>query len=294
MVMHARTQYVSLQVLPCHACHAALRILLCTLIASCPYVPMRMGLMMLHMQEMARASGDDDPDWDEILRDAAHTNPVCGPWLQTLSLFVRRGAGELLQDLNRSFKVFPGSEEGNRMIGSEFFGKLNSLSWGKLETFPYMENAFIKANLAGHKTVDNICKTIPPSALQLAKSEKKRPMVREAEALMEASRSMVDALGLDPDESFRHICTLDVRLALLVTNRQNSDDGVFNDCDEIGKARLFQQTKRCNMRLIHTCTSVYTMVSWCTCLSTNVHHMFVFALLLRACTFAGIVGRSGR
>ena len=88
--------------------------------------------------------------------------------------FCSQGAssGELLQDLNRSFKVFPASEEGNRMLGSEFFTKLNCLSWGRSEKFLFMENAFIKANLAGSKTVDNICKTIPPSALALAKSDK--------------------------------------------------------------------------------------------------------------------------
>ena len=256
--------------------------------------------MMLHMAEMAKASGDEAPDWDEILRDAAHTNPVCGPWLHTLSLFVRRGAGELLQDLNRSYKVFPASEEGNRMIGSEFFSKLNSLSWGKSEKYPYMENAFIKANLAGDKTVDNICKTIPPSALAPAKSEKKRPMVREAEALMEASRSMVNALGLDPDESFRHICTLDVRLALLVTNRQPSDGEVFKDCDEIGKARLFQQTKKCNMRFIYephvaSFTHAHLCTQWCHGVRVVPRMCIICSCLLCccACTFAGIVDRSG-
>ena len=201
---------------------------------------------MLFMSEQASQQEGNKKDWDRIIAQAAHTNPICTNWLQQLSLYVRKGpsSGEILSDLNKSSKVFKASDHGVKVIGEEFFTKLNTMSWGRFETFPLVENAFLKAQLAGDSVTDNVCRTIPPSALTYAKSEKMRQAVRAAERLMADVRAIVQHLASEPECIFQHVCMLDVRLALLITNRQNEFGMHFKDVDEIAQERMHASCAR--------------------------------------------------
>ena len=191
----------------------------------------------MFMSQEAEAQEGDRKDWDRIIEQAAQTNPICKNWLQQLSLYVRRcpTSGEILQDLNTSSQIFKASHHGVKVIGEEFFIKLNSLSWGKFEKFPLVENSFLKAQLAGDNVTDNICKTIPSGALNYAKSEKMRPVVKASEKLMSDARDLVSKLGVDPDVSLPHVCMLDVRLALLVAGKQGAFGKTLATVEEVAQ-----------------------------------------------------------
>ena len=111
------------------------------------------------------------------------------------------------------------------------------MSWGKAEAYPLVESSFIKANLSGDKTVANVACTIPASALNYAKSDKLRPVVKEAEQQMVKVRTLVEAAGLNPDGSFMHVARMDVRVALFLANRQGESDKVYKNIAEISEAR---------------------------------------------------------
>ena len=206
-----------------------------------PGTALDMGWKMLQMHQDAKA----EVPWEDIIQKAAQTNPVCQGWLQELAIYVRKSppSGELLEDLNESSKVFAPPEDGQRVIGQEFFQKLIALSWGKADKFYWVENAILKANMAGDKTVDNICKTIPPSALNLAKSDVQRSIVKEADKLMESTREVIKLLGVNVDTCFHHVCMLDVRLAMLICKRPASEEfGSYTNVNDIAKASMFALT----------------------------------------------------
>ena len=196
-----------------------------------------MGWKMMQMQQDANGG---EP-WDDIVSKAKQTNPVCQAWLGELAMYVRKSpsSGELLEDLSTASKVFAPSDDGQRVIGQEFFSRMIALSWGKAERYCRVENAILKANLAGDKTIDNICKTIPVSSLAAATAQLQRPIVRQAEELMESTRAVIKLLGLNMDAHFHHVCMLDCRLALLICKRPaDKEFGDFNSVDEIAQASM--------------------------------------------------------
>ena len=65
-----------------------------------------------------------------------------------------------MRSIINAMKSFSPKYAGNRMLGSEFFVKLNGLNFGKSESYPLVLASLIKAQFSGDKTIDGICKTI--------------------------------------------------------------------------------------------------------------------------------------
>ena len=115
-------------------------------------------------------------DWNEIEKSAPFSNHPCKAWLHELSVFVREngGAGQLLEDLNMFSRAL-GSMKGQtaagstKMMGSEFWSKLNSMKWPLGEKKPWLMIALVKANIASppNKVVDGFCKLVEPRHLGL-------------------------------------------------------------------------------------------------------------------------------
>ena len=109
------------------------------------------------LMEIARlhAASRSNPDWKAIKEAALLQNPPCAPYLDHLISYVKKQAPELMTELNLFAKAF--ARKGMRGCGSEFFQKLNGLSWGKGVCFPYILHAALCGNLSA-----------PPRKLQTA------------------------------------------------------------------------------------------------------------------------------
>ena len=101
--------------------------------------------MLLEIARLHTASRSS-PDWKAIKEAALLQNPPCAPYLDNLISYVKKQAPELMTELNLFAKAF--ASKGMRGCGSEFFQKLNSLSWGKGVCFPYILHAALCGNIS--------------------------------------------------------------------------------------------------------------------------------------------------
>ena len=139
-------------------------------------------------------------------------------------------------EIAKAEKTFEGSTSG-RVIGSEFFMKINSLKWGPSSRYPRVECALIKAQLACKKTVDNICKGLTVNSIHYMLRDGNRSNVAYAERCMHMAREIVQKMDMD-DKSFVHVAKLDVRLALFLCGRQSEfGGGDYRAVHEIAQAR---------------------------------------------------------
>ena len=189
-------------------------------------------MLSMHLSYTAQVkAGTKNPNWVQIEKAACFSMPPCSSWVNVLAAYVRdhAGDGELLSELNmfiRAFRVKGGS---SRILGSEFFSKLNSLNFGTAKRMPYVMNACIKTNLnaPANKIIDGSCKLLLPGHLaQLASPQaEQRALVDSAEAVMTEGRKLAKALNLDDVVATRVLGKLDVRCILLCTKLGKVGEG---------------------------------------------------------------------
>ena len=201
--------------------------------------------VMMSMFQQAQAQGSQ-VNWTEIENAAKFPNPPCKAWVPALALFVREycGAGELLQDLNMFSRALGGLKDqkaagSKKILGSEFWQKLNSLSWGPGKKMPWVMNGTIKANLASppNKVVDGFCKLVEARHIAQLLHKSNKTLVEEAEALMTDTRAVVKQLGLTSVESRRVVNQMDVRCILHILKLGKVGEGItFDSISDIAQA----------------------------------------------------------
>jgi hypothetical protein len=154
------------------------------------------------------------PDWKAIETQAVFSNPPCASYIDKLATYVKGQSSAVMEDLSCFSKAFAHSEtSGAKKQGSEFFTKLNSLSWGKGVLCPYLLNAAIEANLVAppNKVVDGVCRLILPSNLAALASKSNLKAALEAEALMVMVRDSCSVMGVDSTVRIKCVGKVDCR-----------------------------------------------------------------------------------
>ena len=199
-------------------------------------------LAMHHAQARAVRTGKE-PDWQKIESDASCSLPPCASWMNVLGEYVRMNAGgvedcELLHDLNMFSRACRCSQAGSkRILGSDFFRKLASLTFG-IDRYPYVLNACIKANLTSpaNKVTDGFCKLVLPTHLSSLTSKEQRPLLVEAEQIMTDARKLVKALMVPQAKAVMLIGKLDVRAVVHVLKLGKTAEGkVYENIAEIAE-----------------------------------------------------------
>ena len=158
--------------------------------------------------------------------------------------------GELLAELNAFSRVYGCRESGStRTLGSEFFAKLASLSFGAVEKYPYVTNSTIKTNLqspANKISPDGMCRLLLPQHLNALTQSKNKLLVREAESLMTDARQLLKLLQFDTAKSVTSIGMLDVRCVLFILGKGKECEGrVFQSISEIAGFCLRAEACKC-------------------------------------------------
>ena len=208
-------------------------------------------LMSMLLQAQARAKAAKDVNWSEIEHAAKFSTPPCKAWIPALAAFLREycGAGELLHDLNLFSRSLGGLQHqkaagSKKMLGSDFWTKMNSVNWGAGKKMVWVMNALIKTNLASppHKVIDGFCKLITPAHIAQITHKCNRQLVQEAEALMTDTRAVMKQLGLQGMEQRRIVSQMDVRCILHILKLGKVGEGVvFNSIPEIAQALMYMQ-----------------------------------------------------
>ena len=220
-------------------------------------------------------------DWSEIEKAAAFSNPPCKAWLHELSVFVREngGAGQLLDDLNmfsRALCSMKGQTAAGpkKMMGSEFWTKLNSLKWPLSEKKPWVTISLVKANMASppNKVIDGFCKLVEPRHLQQVMGKDNKALVASAEALMTDARAAVAALGLTSVQHTSLIGKLDVRCAWHIMKLGKAGEGRhFGSLTEVAQVRPSEHVSVC----MYSCDYLP-----CTCTCTMTTDVINFRVLI--------------
>ena len=202
--------------------------------------------IMMDMHNAMQAC-EGEPNWLQIQEGAKHSMPPCSVYIHVLACYVKKycggPGGVLLEELSKYQKTFACSDQGpNRVLGSEFFSKINSLSFGVGMNLPYVVTAAIKANLISPscKIVDGICRLLPMSALSLLTKQENRPQVLRAEQLMVDCRELCRVSDVSDEAMTKVVGKLDVRLILHICKKsKEGPEGVeFESIDKIAEAIL--------------------------------------------------------
>ena len=185
-------------------------------------------------------------DWDAIERSAAFSNPPCKDWLGELCKFVRQhgGDGKLLEDLNLFSRTLGSLKDqtaagSKKMMGSEFWSKLNNVKWAIAERKPWVLIATVKANLASppHKVVDGYCKLIEARHISALMGKENREKVSAAEALMTDARAVVNKLEIPNVRQIQMVGKLDVRCIWHIMKLGKAGEGKnYDSIAAIGQA----------------------------------------------------------
>ena len=198
--------------------------------------------VILDMQGLWQQAIDSkvEPDWQHIMTAACSQSPPCASYIEALATYVQKQAPELLHELSIFAKTCEPEQKDVAIrphCGSEFWQKLNSLSWGKVDKYPHVLHAAVCANLASPKSkvVDGHCRLIPPSALSVLSSKPKVPMVKEAEAFLARIRQTVTSLGLDRLVAAAAIGRATVRVIyfLVGKGKESAEGKVYKSMEEI-------------------------------------------------------------
>ena len=204
-------------------------------------------MLDIHRMYQAAVEQGSEPNWKRFQTAASFSLAPCSSYMGAVVAYVRANSGGTdgtrLEELSRHHKAFACNAESGpaRSMGSEFLYKLTSLNFGPGNRFPYVLNACIKANLSSpsDKVVDGVCRLILPSHVAHLASKKVLDKVREAEALMTESRSLLSAARLDESQQTTLIGKLDVRLVLFLTGRGKEGEGrTFTSIGEIGQVHV--------------------------------------------------------
>ncbi len=238
--------------------------------------------IMLTLHGLSKSTRIADPtkkiDWKPLEEFVCQTMPVCKSWAKSLSTYVDQNSGgpdgELINELSDYAKAFHGSGDGlQRIIGGEFFDRINSLNWGSGAKFPYVKHALLEAQLASpsDKMQSGHCRLLMPSMLSELVKKDKRTDVLQAEKTMTEARTVCTALKLKTSDRIKFIGPLDVRLVShLLKKGKDFESTVFKSQEDILKVRpphvirthalpqvLKKRISVCTHMLIHTCILLY-------------------------------------
>ena len=185
--------------------------------------------IMLKISDMAaNAKKNGEPaTWKLWEKAAANSNPACVMWIDKLSAYVQLhgGDGELIAELAEYAKSLE-TQGPKRLLGAEFFSKINNLKFGRGVCFPRVVNATLELQLAGPKVTNgNICNFLTPGAMSELVKESNRGAVQKAEELMSEARKLVTSLGLQRSKVVKSIGRLDVRTAAVLTKTSKALEG---------------------------------------------------------------------
>ena len=124
---------------------------------------------------------------------------------------------ECLQSLGDFWRAFgPTGASASRLMGSEFLSRLATLKFGKVEQYPWVVTAAMKANLLPKesKLVDGFCKLLSAGSLGQVVQQGNRATVIDMEKLMTHARGICKVPQIDPTISAKIIGRLDTRLLL--------------------------------------------------------------------------------
>ena len=200
--------------------------------------------VMLSMAGQAQLQ--QQPDWSGIVKAAAFSNPPCKAWLNELVTFVREhaGAGTVLEDLNlfsRALASLKGQKDAGskKVLGSEFWVKLNTVKWASTKKKPWLLNAVVKANLASPpaKVIDGFCKLVEPRHISMLMSKENLDLVDQAEALMTDARAVLSQLQIARPRYVTVLGKLDARCAWFIMKLGKAGEGrQFDSISSVGQA----------------------------------------------------------
>ena len=206
-------------------------------------------MLAIHAAHARAINQNVVPDWPQIEKGASCSLPPCAAWVGALADYVRLNSGglegELLNDLKDFTRVFRCSEAGSkRMMGSDFWRKLSSLSFG-IDRYPYVLNGCIKAGIQSpaHKVIDGFCKLAQPSHLSTLASKASRESVISAESIMTDARKLIQSLNVEHATSVTLLGQLDVRAVLHIMKLGKVAEGVeYDSLSAIAEAPVYLNT----------------------------------------------------
>ena len=179
-------------------------------------------MLDIHNMYEAALTAGTEVDWKSIQNTACFSMPPCSPYIGVLVSFVKAhgggSTGELLQELSKYQAAFRCSG----ILGSEFLGRLSSISFGVGLKYPWLVIACVKANLSSPpaKVVDGICKMIPVSSIAILASKNNRELVKEAESMLLQARSLCESIpGITDHTKVTSLGRLDVRVVMFIMKR---------------------------------------------------------------------------
>ena len=202
--------------------------------------------VMLDMKNMwdQAIKCDTEVDWKQVMNSACSQSPPCKSYIDHLANYLQKQAPELMVELSTFAKTCDPGKKTQVAIrphgGSEFWQKLNSLSWGKVERFPHVLHAAVCANLASppNKIIDGCCRLITPSSLVALSNKANLAKVREAEAFLTMIRKVVKSLELDEMAAATSIGRATCRIMYKLLNKgKDSMEGItYKSIEEIAEA----------------------------------------------------------
>lgn len=242
--------------------------------------------------------------------EATTSNISCpaAKYSKILAAIVRQQPSECLEDLGSFYKAHAEADASQgpaRHCGSEWFARLANLSFGKLEKYPWVRNAAIKANLLakGPKLTDGVCKLITTSHLSSLTTAGNRASIKEMEKIMNDCRTLCDKTGISGALKTILIGKLDTRLMLHFCKQNKFADQQFKAMDAIGQ--VYRSGHSCNQ--LHACMHAshdhagINKISPCMCMHAGIHRRVAredwctnafFCSRARSCTICSSRGRS--
>ena len=184
--------------------------------------------------------------YKRVAGQAAHGNPPCKLYVKNIVDYVKKYSGGTnypliveLKNHKQTFGVASGQQQ--RILGGEFIGRAANLTFGKLENFPYMVNAALKANICcnRNKIKDGHCRLLKPECLTQLTSKDNRENVVQAEKLLADSRQLLDLNGIAAGSArgIELLGRLDVRCVLHILKKGTELDAkTFESIVKISEA----------------------------------------------------------
>ena len=196
--------------------------------------------LLMDMSQARMAMGAD-ADWSAIESSASNNYGPAVKYVKVLAAVTKLQPHECIEDLSGFFKMHAAAGDNNgttRFMGSEWFARMANLSFGKIERYPWVINAAIKANLISkdQKLVDGFCKLITTGHLSSITSASNRATVKHMEKIMSDCRALCTKVQLSGSDKSLLVGKLDTRLFLHFCKLSKFGDGTFASLDAIGQA----------------------------------------------------------
>ena len=204
--------------------------------------------VMLSMHVLMELSINEgkSPDWEHITKAAAFSMPACANYIPVLANFVQNhsGNGEMLEEISTFQKTV--RDNGKKFLGSVFYAKLNSMTFGKGIKCPHVQAALIKANLSSpkNKITDNLCHMITSGHVTSMTSKDKLANTRNIDTLIAEARKLVSHVPKS-EATVKALGMFDIRLVLHVLKiGKQLEDTKFESLGEIVQVQLLKQQSK--------------------------------------------------